>query len=124
MYHEDFWSGDLLTGGKLCKKIWRYYRNDFANSYLNNDREYMQIYLAEGYEPELWPSEYECRNLYWFEITYDHVKALQEAGSVVYEVPFQEWNGDWVDVNDIRYLQITVIEEDGIFKVSNCQVKE
>ena len=98
--------------------------NDFANSYLNDDREYMQIYLAEGYEPEPHSSEYECRNLYWFEITYEHVKALKEAGSMVYEVPFQEWNGDWVDVNDVRYLQVTVIEEDGFIKVSNCQVKE
>lgn len=95
--------------------------NDFANSYLYNDREYLQIYLAAGYEPEPWVSEYECLNLRWVEITYDHVKALLREGSAVFEVPFQEWNGDWVEENDLRYLRITVVEEEGRFLVSNCQ---
>ena len=97
--------------------------NDFANSYLMNDREYMQIYLAEGYEPEPWETEYECSNLYWFEITYDHVLALREAGSMVFEVPFREWNGDWPEEEDLRYLLVTVIEENGFFKVSDCREK-
>jgi hypothetical protein len=97
--------------------------NDFANSYLFNDREYMQIYLAEGYEPEPWVTEYEYSNLYWFEITYDHVRALREAGSLVFEVPFREWNGDWPEAEDLRYLLVTVTEENGFFKVSDCAEK-
>ena len=98
--------------------------NDFANSYLNSERDTMQVYLAEGYEPTPWISEYECSNLYWFEITYEHVKAVREVGSLVFEVPFREWNGDYAEENDLRHLLVTVIEEDGTFKVSDCRVKE
>ena len=59
-----------------------------------------------------------------FEITYEHVKAVREVGSLVFEVPFREWNGDYAEENDLRHLLVTVIEEDGTFKVSDCRVKE
>ena len=97
--------------------------NDFANCYLYNDREYMQVYLASGYEPEPWVTGYECINLYWFEITYDHVRELEKAGKMTFEVPFVEWNGTDVDENDRRYLLVTVSEENGSFKVSDCREK-
>lgn len=97
--------------------------NDFANSYLYDDREYMQIYLAEGYAPEPWVSEHECSSLLWVEVTYEHVQELQKNGSMIFEVPFREWDGEYVDETMTRCMMVTVIEEDGIFKVSNCQVK-
>lgn len=97
--------------------------NDFSNSYLYNDREFMQIYLAEGYEPEPWVTEYECTNLYWFEITYDHVRELEKAGKLVFEVPFLEWNGTDVNEEDRRWLLVTVIVENGSYKVSDCREK-
>ena len=97
--------------------------NDFANSYLYNDREYMQIYLAEGYEPEPWVTEFEYSSLFWMEISSAHVLQIRNSGSCVLEVPFMEWNGDWVDENDIRYLLVTVIEEEGLFRVSDCREK-
>lgn len=97
--------------------------NDFANSYLNGDREYMQIYLASGYEPQPWVTDYEFSNLYWLEVRYDHVQTIREKGSVTMEVPFKEWNGEWADEQDVRYLLVTIIEENGIFKVSDCREK-
>ena len=97
--------------------------NGFASSYLRNEREYMQSYLASGYEPDAWVGSTEDSepNPMWFETTYSYVEALQQAGSAVFEVPFSEWtkNGR----GDTQYLLVTVIEEDGIFKVSDCQVK-
>lgn len=97
--------------------------NDFSNSYLYNEREFLQIYLAEGYEPEPWVTEYECTNLYWFEVTYDHVRELEKAGKLVFEVPFLEWNGTDVNEEDRRWLLVTVIVENGSYKVSDCREK-
>ena len=97
--------------------------NDFTNRYLNGDREYMQIYLASGCELQPWVTEYEFSNLYWVEVRYDHVQTIREKGSVTMEVPFKEWNGEWVDEQDTRYMLVTIIEENGIFKVSGCREK-
>lgn len=95
--------------------------NDFSLYYLMNEAEGMAQYTSSGYEPEPWTGSSEAFTM-WFEVTYSHVQALQEAGSMVFEVPFRD---SFEDIDkDPRYLLVTVIEEDGAFKVSNCQVKE
>ncbi len=95
---------------------------NFAEAYLNNDTESMQWYLVSGYEPEAyvctkkdaWP-----RTL-WYEITYSHVADLKKAHTMVFEVPYRDVSYQ----EELQYLLITVVEESGTFKVSDCQVKE
>lgn len=94
--------------------------NSFSIAYLNGEEDFMQMYLASGYAPEPWSSSNEILRM-WFETSYSQVQALQKKGSMVFEVPFRDVGA--VD-QDLRYLLVTVIEEDGFFKVSNCQVKE
>ena len=94
--------------------------NDFTLYYFMNEAEGMATYTASGYTPEPWTGSGEP-NAMWFELTYSHVQALQEAGSMVFEVPFAEWTED--GRGDPQYLLVTVIEEDGAFKVSDCKLK-
>lgn len=98
--------------------------NDFTLYYFMNDAESMAQYIASGYVPEPWAGSTEDSepNAMWFEVTYSQVEMLKEMGSMVFEVPFAEWTKD--SRGDVQYLLVTVIEEDGAFKVSNCQVKE
>lgn len=94
--------------------------NGFAVAYLSGDAEYMEIYLASGYEPEPWTGSGEALPL-WFEATYSHVEQLRKSGSLAFEVPFRE---DWNDTDEPPMILVTtVIEEDGVFKVSGCSVK-
>ena len=95
--------------------------NGFAYSYLAGEEEFMEMYLASGYTPEPWAGDSEAFTM-WFELTYSHVETLQQAGSLVFEVPYRD---GWSDIDqDPLYLLVTVIEEDGAFKVSDCKVKE
>ena len=95
--------------------------NDFAMAWLAGEEETIQWHLASGYTPEPWTGSSEAFTM-WFEVNYSHVQALQEAGSLVFEFPFRD---GWDNIDeDPRYLLITVIEEDGAFKVSDCKVKE
>lgn len=97
--------------------------NDFADAYLNNDTQNVAWHLADGYEPEpyvctatqdAWP------HTLFFEVTYSHVETLRREGTLTFEVPFREVTYD----ENVEYLLVTVIEEDGTFKVSDCKVKE
>ena len=97
--------------------------NDFADAYLNNDTQNVAWHLADGYEPDsyvctatqdAWP------HALFFEVTYSHVVTLRREGTLTFEVPFREVTYE----ENIEYLLVTVIEEDGTFKVSDCKVKE
>ena len=95
--------------------------NDFAMAWLAGEVEAIEWHLASGYTPEPWTGSSEAFTM-WFEAFYSHVQELQKAGSMVFEVPFRD-GFDTIN-KDPRYLLVTVIEEDGAFKVSDCRVKE
>lgn len=96
--------------------------NDFADAYLNNAASEIAWHLAadcalEPYvvkaQQNAWP------HALYFEVNYNHVETLRREGSLVVEVPFREVT----DEEDVQYLLVTVVEENGTFKIRDCRVK-
>ena len=93
---------------------------EFVYAWLEDDLDSIVWHLAKGFDPEPWTGGGEPFPL-WFEATYSHVQQLRRDGSLVFEVPFRK-NMDNIDEEPLTLL-VTVIEEDGSFKISGCQVK-
>jgi len=98
---------------------------DFPQYYLMNDTEGMAQYITADYAAEDWvrADEESYPNILFFDITYEHARTIREEGSLVFEVPFQEWKFDSTGEEEFQYLLVTVVEEDGTFKVSDCVLK-
>ena len=71
-----------------------------------------------GFDGENYP------NVQFFDITYEHARRIREEGSLEFEVPFRTWKFDSTEEEKIQYLLVTVVEEDGTFKVSDCKLKQ
>lgn len=99
--------------------------NNFAQSYLNGDAEGVAFYTAGDFaaEPYVTQTENSFPNVYWFEATMRHVETLMGQGSLKLEVPFVEWTYDSEKEPPTWYLLVTVVLEDGAFKVSNCVIE-
>ena len=99
--------------------------NDFSQYYLMNETEEMAAHITKDFaaEPYVLQGENSYPNVLWFEVTTDHVEALMEAGTMVFEVPFAEWEYEYTQEPPTWKLLVTVVLEDGAFKVSDCTVQ-
>ena len=98
---------------------------DFPQYYLVNDAEGIARYTTSDYAAESWTGfdGENYPNVQFFDITYEHARTIREEGSLEFEVPFRLWKFDSPEEEKIQYLLVTVVEENGTFKVSDCKLK-
>ena len=97
---------------------------DFANYYLINNSLSMAQYITEDYTGDNWtPPEDGYPNVYYLEISFAQVNELWEQGSLTVRVPFRWIAGEFTGEEEDQFLQVTVAEVNGEYKVSKCIVE-
>ena len=61
---------------------------------------------------------------YYYDVTFDQVKKIEEEGSVTIEIPYRPYKYDDNKWEETRYLLVTVVKENGRYKISDYQLKE
>lgn len=100
---------------------------NFAYYYFWDRQEEMQEYLSTSYSgtgETHNTGKTENKSMY-FEVTSEHVQEVEKSGSTTIEVPYRPYRIDEGEkFNIIRYLLVTVVKENGTYKISNYQLKE
>ena len=61
----------------------------------------------------------------YFEVTNDQVSEVAQSGRTTVEVPDRPYSIDEGEKFDIiRYLLVTVVKENGVYRISDYQIKE
>lgn len=101
--------------------------SNFAYYYFWDRQEEMQEYLASSYSGtgETHNTGKSENKAMYFEVTFDHMQEVEKSGSTTIEVPYRPYRIDEGEkFNVIRYLLVTVVKENGTYKISNYQLKE
>ena len=59
-----------------------------------------------------------------YDVTFDHVETIDETGSLTLEIPYRPYKFDDNKWEEVRYLLVTVVKENGLYKISDYQLKE
>ena len=100
---------------------------DFVYHYFWDNQEEMRAYLSETYEGDgttYNDGEPSHKGMH-YEITFEHVEQIRHKGSATFEIPYRPYrfeNGDKHDI--IRYLVVTVVKENGQYKISDYYQKK
>ncbi len=99
---------------------------EFESHYWRNEPEAMKEYLSDSYSGD--GSTYGHGNEDFlgmhYDVTFDHVHEIEEAGSVTLEVPYRPYKFDEGEKGDIiRYLLVTVVMENDRYKISDYRLR-
>lgn len=100
--------------------------SNFVYNYFWDNQEEMQKHLAESYEGDggtYNDGESSYKGMH-YEITSGHVSELMQKGSVTIEIPYRPYefeDGEKYEI--IRQLAVTVVKENGEYKISDYQQK-
>jgi hypothetical protein len=100
---------------------------NFVYYYFWDRQEEMQEYLASSYSGtgETHNTGKSENKAMYFEVTFDHMQEVEKSGSTTIEVPYRPYRIDEGEkFNIIRYLLVTVVKENGTYKIINYQLKE
>jgi hypothetical protein len=100
---------------------------NFVYYYFWDRQEEMQEYLASSYSGtgETHNTGKSENKAMYFEVTFDRMQEVEKSGSTTIEVPYRPYRIDEGEkFNIIRYLLVTVVKENGTYKISNYQLKE
>ena len=92
----------------------------FAYEYRVSDEEAMKEYLAASYTGDGTVPEWGNRNIHTFfpeDLTVAHAERIRDKGSAEFSVQITEWDG--TQQKELGYLNFTVIEENGSYKISD-----
>ena len=100
--------------------------SNFVSYYFWDDQENMQQYLADSYAGDgqtYNDGEPSYKGIH-YEITFDQVMEISQKGSTTIEIPYRPYRFEDGDKHDvIRKLILTVIQENGAYKISDYQKK-
>jgi len=100
---------------------------NFLSHYWCNEPEKMKEYLSNSYEGDA-ETYGEGGGTYlglYFDVTFDHVQEINEQGSTAFEIRYRPYKYDEGEKHDIiRYLLVTVVKENGQYKISGYQKKQ
>ena len=118
----EFASPEQTMRNMLETTLWT-----FESHYWRNEPEEMKEYLSSSYSGE--GSTYGHGNEdslgIHYDITFDHVREIEEAGSTTFEIPYRPYKFDEGEKGDmIRHLLVSVVKENGRYKISDYQLKE
>ena len=99
---------------------------DFESHYWRNEPEEMKAFLSDSYSGD--GSTYGQGNQdnlgIHYDVTFDHVREIEETGSATFEVPYRPYKFAEDEKRDIiRYLLVTVVKEEGRYKISEYKLK-
>ena len=99
---------------------------DFVYYYFYDKQEEMRKYLASSYDgPGLTHNTGKSNNKSMhFEVTFDHVDIIDREGSYTFEIPYHPYEIDDERWDEVRYLLVTVVKEDGVYKIGNYKLQE
>ena len=96
----------------------------FCDYFLSNNSLSMAQYITEDYTGDTWtPPEDGYPNVFLLDITFDQVNEMWEKGSLTVRVPFRWIVETFTGEEEDEFLQVTVVEVDGEYKISNCIVE-
>ena len=102
-----------------------YFLSDFESYYWRNEPEELKTLLASSYSGD--GSTYGQDNEDFlgihYEVTFEHVEEIQKSGSVIIEIPYRPYKYDEENWKETRYLLVTVVKEDGQYKISDYRKK-
>lgn len=96
--------------------------HDFVNYYFFDKQEEMSKYLAESYSGsgKTHNTGDSSNKSMYFEITHGQVAQIDETGSCIIQIPYRPTQGS----EDIAYLLITVVKENGEYKISDYELQQ
>ena len=99
---------------------------EFESHYWRNEPEEMKVFLSDSYSGD--GSTYGQGNQDFlgihYDVTFDHVREIEETGSTVLEIPYRPYKFDEGEKGDIiRYLLVSVVKEEGRYKISDYELK-
>jgi hypothetical protein len=94
----------------------------FMDCFFANDLQNMAQYITDDYTGDVWPTEENGTSGYlWLDISNKQIYELWDKGSLTVRVPYLSFldTGE----GEERFLQITVVEVNGEYKVSKCIIE-
>lgn len=102
-----------------------YFLSDFESHYWRNEAEELKTLLASSYSGD--GSTYGKGNEDFlgihYDVTFDHVSEIQSSGSVTIEIPYRPYKYNEENWKETRYLLVTVVKEEGQYKISDYRKK-
>ena len=96
----------------------------FTNYFFFNDSQNMARYVTDDYAGDVWTAEEDGNaSFYWLDISNEQVYELWNKGSLTVRAPFRWIVGSFTGEEEEQFLQITVVEVDGEYKVSKCVIE-
>ena len=125
---EKFWgSYEAVTTEQSERNALELAVGEFVYNYFWDNQEEMQKHLAESYEGDggTYNDGEPSYKAMHYEVTFEHVNEITEKGSVTFEIPYRPYGfGEGEKHNEMRYLLVTVISENGQFKIGDYQQKK
>jgi len=99
---------------------------NFEGHYWRDEPEELREYLSDSYSGD--GSTYGQYNGDFlgihYDVTFAHVEQIEETGSVTIEIPYRPYKYDDARWKETRYLLVTVVKENGQFKISDYYLKK
>lgn len=100
---------------------------EFVYNYFWDNQEEMQKYLAQSYQGNgvtYNDGEPSYKGMH-YEVDFDHVKEIEEKGYCIFEIPYRPYRYEDGDkYKELRYLYVTVVNENGQYRISDYQLKQ
>ena len=97
--------------------------SSFEDHYWRNDPDGLREYLAASYtgDGSTYGQDNEDFLGIHYDVTFDHVAEIETTGSTTIEIPYRPYKYDDNKWEETRYLSVTVVKENGLYKISDYQ---
>ena len=123
---KNWGSYEAVTEEQTERNALEYCLRGFEGHYWRNEPEEMRKYLSASYDGngETYGQDNDEFLGVHYEVTFDHVAQIQESGSVTIEIPYRPYKYEDENWKETRHLLVTVVKENGQYKISDYQLKK